>query len=98
MTRRGSRRASAGDCGCRWPARRRRRSGCGSAREATEAWGRELLALLTTLPARLLQQLLVLLLAHALAALLDERPHGAGHGSRCSGEGPNASGAVKRSH
>ena len=34
--------------------------------------GRELLALLTALPAGLLQQLLVLLFAHALAALLDQ--------------------------
>ena len=33
-------------------------------------------ALLPTLPARLLQKLLVLLLAHALAALLDQGSHG----------------------
>ena len=38
--------------------------------------GRCLLALLTTLPAGLLQKLLVLLLTHALAALLDQRAHG----------------------
>ena len=37
-----------------------------------------LLALLTALPARLLQKLLVLLLAHALAALLDQGAHGGG--------------------
>jgi len=34
-----------------------------------------LATLLATLPAGLLQKLLVLLLAHALAALLDERAH-----------------------
>ena len=40
--------------------------------------GSGLAALLAALPARLLQQLLVLLLPHALAALLDQRTHGGG--------------------
>ena len=37
--------------------------------------------LLATLEARALEHLLVLLLAHALAALLDQRSHGCAHGS-----------------
>ena len=45
---------------------------CANAKRPPRWGGRCLLTLLTTLPAGLLQQLLVLLLAHALAALLDQ--------------------------
>ena len=41
-------------------------------------------SLLATLPTGALEQLLVLLLAHALAALLDQRTHGGRHPSRHS--------------
>jgi hypothetical protein len=49
-----------------------------------------LAALLTPLPARLLQQLLVLLLAHALAALLDQRAHVSGATYPCRGSKPQS--------
>ena len=56
-----------------WRSRIRPRRECRGRETTAHAWGgRCLLALLTTLPAGLLQQLLVLLLAHALAALLDQ--------------------------
>src|SRR5260221_1389291 len=55
-----------------------------------------LLALLTTLPARLLQKLLVLLLPHALAALFDQGAHGRADGTRDPAAGPNRAVAPSR--
>ena len=77
---------SAAACACRSSARRACRAASASAERPADDLasqrgyaalrrqygGRLLAALLATLPARLLQQLLVLLLPHALAALLDQ--------------------------